>query len=251
MHSHAATIRVPAREDAFEAALEGLTRLDAGLMQQQQLPPLYESGVRYRDEKRDVWKHAVDVAGEGYGDCEDLAAYRAAELRVSGEDPDARVAVYKSGPNRYHAVVARGDGQLEDPSRALGMGQRMNRQSDTANVVGDDPTPGENAITFEVVTIPGGWGRRAGYRGYIRIPFGKPTAPGATPQALMTVGPQATSVPEAAKAAAKTAATAFLTNPAVTTALQAVPGGPLAAAALADPKIQSAIKTGLSKLKFW
>jgi hypothetical protein len=46
---------VPARADAFEAALEGLTRLNEGLMQRgAAIPPLYEAGVRYRDEKRDV-----------------------------------------------------------------------------------------------------------------------------------------------------------------------------------------------------
>ena len=61
------------------------------------------------------------MLASGWGDCEDLAAWRAAELRKSGEDPRAHVAVYQSGPRRYHAIVGRGDGTTEDPSRKLGM----------------------------------------------------------------------------------------------------------------------------------
>src|SRR5262245_53395466 len=122
--THVPKFRIPARAEAFSAALEGLTRLNESLMHRERVPPLYQAGVVYKDEPRDVWRHALDVAGEKWGDCEDLAAYRAAELRVSGEDPGAAVTVYQSGPNRYHAVVGRGDGTMEDPSRVLGMGQR-------------------------------------------------------------------------------------------------------------------------------
>ncbi len=249
MKTHAATFRVPARADAFEAALEGLTRVNEGLMQRESIPPLYEAGVRYRDEPRDVWRHALDVSGEKWGDCEDLAAYRAAELRVSGEDPEAHVTTYQSGPNRYHAVVARSGGLIEDPSRVLGMGQKMNQRhrNRSANIVGDDPSPGENALTFEIVTIPGGWGRRAGYRGYLRFPLGM--VPGAaSPQALMTVGPMAPTPAAATQATAQSAAKALLTNPAVSAALSLVPGG-----AAASQTIQAAAPLlkkipGLSKI---
>jgi hypothetical protein len=55
----------------------------------------------------------------GGGDCEDLATWRAAELRAVGEP--ARVIVYRSAPSVLHAVVRRGDGRIEDPSRRLGM----------------------------------------------------------------------------------------------------------------------------------
>lgn len=88
--------------------------------------PLYESGVRYSQEGRgdEVWQ-AVPVIRDT-ADCEDLACWRAAELRVSGEDPDARAVARGKplAPGRvlYHVVVQRGDGTIEDPSRKLGMG---------------------------------------------------------------------------------------------------------------------------------
>jgi hypothetical protein len=248
VNTHSATFRVPARADAFEAALEGLTRVNEGLMQRENIPTLYEAGVRYRDEPRDVWRHALDVAGEKWGDCEDLAAYRAAELRHTGEDPGAYVTTYQSGPARYHAVVARSGGLVEDPSRVLGMGQKKTRTNmrHSANIVGDDPLPGD-AITFEVIRLPGGWGKRAGYRGYLRLPLGTP--PGAlTPQALMTVGPLSATPAAATQAAAQSAAKALLTNPAVSAALSLVPGG-----AAASQTIQAAAPLlkkipGLSKI---
>lgn len=116
-----ATLTIPARSAAFDAALEGLTRVDERLLATGKFPPLYSAGVVYRTEPREVWRHVADVYTEGWGDCEDLAAWRAAELRVSGQDPDARVGTYRSGRRRYHAVVVLGDGSIEDPSRRLGM----------------------------------------------------------------------------------------------------------------------------------
>jgi hypothetical protein len=105
----------------YEAALEGLTALNQQLLGTFEMPPIYDAAVRYRKESRDVWRHAMDVARSGWGDCEDLASWRVAELRNSGEDPAAAVHVYRSARRRYHAVVARGDGSIEDPSYILGM----------------------------------------------------------------------------------------------------------------------------------
>ncbi len=248
MRSHAAQIRVPARADAFDAALEGLTRVNVGLMQRGDpaIPALYESGVRYRDEPRDVWRHAADVAAEHWGDCEDLSAYRAAELRVSGEDPDAHVTTYQSGPSRYHAVVARGDGTLEDPSRVLGMGAPKMRRHQSFNVMGEDPTTPTDAITFEVVRIPGGWGKRAGYRGYLKLPLG--SIPGLANQVLHTLGPEKGTPAAAQTAAQQSAAKALLTNPAVNAALSLVPGGQAASQTIqaAAPLLKKI--PGLSKI---
>lgn len=56
-------------------------------------------------------------------DCEDLASLAAAEYRYTGIDPGAEVYVYKTGPHLSHVVVRRGDGSLEDPSLAAGMGR--------------------------------------------------------------------------------------------------------------------------------
>lgn len=116
-----AVIHVPTSAVMYEAAIEGLTTLDAQILQHLRLPSIYDSGVVYHREPRDVWRHVGDVYKSGWGDCEDLAAWRAAELRVSGEDPAAHVHVYQSGSRKFHAVVARGDDSIEDPSYILGM----------------------------------------------------------------------------------------------------------------------------------
>ena len=104
-----------------EAAAEGLTLVNVDQMRRRVFPPLYSSGIRYKVESGEHWQPAAALLAARRGDCEDLAAYRAAELRVSGQDPDAAVAIYKSRPRVYHAVVKRGDGTIEDPSLRLGM----------------------------------------------------------------------------------------------------------------------------------
>jgi hypothetical protein len=224
-----------------------LTRVNEELMTRSNVagaayPPLYESGVRYKNEPRDVWRHCADVLGEKWGDCEDLSAYRAAELRVSGEDPGAAVRTYQSGPGRYHAIVRRGDGSLEDPSRELGMGSRPMRGPRHVTILGADPTPEQPGITFEVVPIPGGgWGRPKGWRGVLRMPVGA-MLPG---QAILQAGP-----PAATPAAAiKSVAAAVTSNPSVQNAIanelaKVVPGGETAKALLQQPAVKSLIQAG-------
>lgn len=117
-------INVPATlgARAVEAALEGLAELSTEEHRTTRLPPLYTSGVRYERERgTENWLTPAEVLAAGKGDCEDLAAYRVGELRASGADPLARIVIERTGPRTLHAVVRRGDGQLEDPSRALGM----------------------------------------------------------------------------------------------------------------------------------
>lgn len=83
---------------------------------------LYESGVRYSpDDATEEWLPIPILYQRRVGDCEDLAAARAALLRFTGEDPEARAFAYRSRPNTWHAVVMRGDGTIEDPSARLGM----------------------------------------------------------------------------------------------------------------------------------
>jgi hypothetical protein len=189
------TMTVPTSAAAFSAALEGLTRLNELLIKQHDVPPIYEAGVRYRREKRDKWKHALDVQADGVGDCEDLSAWRAAEMRVSGEDPGARVEVYRSGPRKFHAIVERSDGTTEDPSRVLGMGQEgigaMNEGKKARRKyarelaqyckgirkvpltpsggtpwigVGADPEPDNQSVTFDLYKSGQGWS------GIVRLP---------------------------------------------------------------------------------
>jgi hypothetical protein len=91
-------------------------------------PLLYESGVRYRPEDgREEWD-AIPWVLENWrtkrqgSDCEDLAAWRAAELRVRGENASCTWVAYREpGKLVYHIRVRRGDGSLEDPSVLLGM----------------------------------------------------------------------------------------------------------------------------------
>jgi hypothetical protein len=98
-----------------------------------ELPPLYDSGIVYRREPkgREWWESAADllgIAADLEGDCEDLAAYRVAELRYY-EDEDAIVRVVRTTRGTFHAVVEREDGDIEDPSRiAVILERRRNRR---------------------------------------------------------------------------------------------------------------------------
>lgn len=83
------------------------------------LPLLYNSGIRYKRDPDERWQTPRETYEKGYGDCEDLALYRAFELRRGGFP--AKVKVYRPRPGLLHVFVDRGDGRFEDPSRALGM----------------------------------------------------------------------------------------------------------------------------------
>lgn len=88
-------------------------------------PPLYQAGVHY-EFNRDRWQDIPTVIARGEGDCKDFTAWRVAELRQKG----IRAAVHVTereifGPDgkthMYHVLVRLPNGQLEDPSRILGM----------------------------------------------------------------------------------------------------------------------------------
>ena len=117
--------------DTLNPALEASAavaekQIEAGLV-----PPLADA----IEQKSVVWAPEPSQQGfegfdlptqcldRGWGDCDDLAPWWAAELRVSNIDPDAKPIVYQSGPKRWHAVVQRGDGSIDDPSRWAGMGK--------------------------------------------------------------------------------------------------------------------------------
>lgn len=138
---------VPSQLDASEkqavldAALESVTRANEGLIARGL--PLFEDagpGKNFRwkpeppgDEHFDL---GSTVLRRGWGDCDDLAPWHAASLRATGQDPNARAIVIPSAsgvPGRWHAVVERANGAIEDPSLAAGMGQRVS---------GDDGTRG-------------------------------------------------------------------------------------------------------------
>ena len=107
-------------------ALEASTRVAQAELARGRAPSIAEGirrGVRWRpeppgDESFDL---PSDVMARGWGDCDDLAPWRAADLRLSGEDPRARAIAIPSGPRRWHAIVERSNGEREDPSRWAGM----------------------------------------------------------------------------------------------------------------------------------
>ena len=117
-------------ERDLKFALAVLTVLDMEQIRQHRLPPLYASGVRYRREQPkqcwapvnggcEDWLTALELLRQGVGDCEDLAAYRAAELRLAGEK--ATAFPRPNGVMGWHIQVRREDGSIEDPSAKLGM----------------------------------------------------------------------------------------------------------------------------------
>lgn len=128
-------------ERAIELLLESLAAWNVELLSQMRrrniaFPRLYESGVRYERERNWIqlpdgriervgledWIDCLEAVRRGQADCEDLACWRAAELRLEGLP--AKVLFFigeHDGRRLFHIIVDRGDGQLEDPSRALGM----------------------------------------------------------------------------------------------------------------------------------
>lgn len=127
MGSALPSLGIPSKADMFAAALEGLVQVDGLVMDRcPDLPRVYDSGARWKAIPHNNWRRADQIACEGWGDCEGLSAWRVAELRRDGEDPDSRVGVYHTGPKKYHAIVIRGDDNIEDPSVLLGMKPRPN-----------------------------------------------------------------------------------------------------------------------------
>lgn len=126
------------RKEALDAALEAVTIANKGLYRKGVMPRisgLIKSGqVKWKpeppgDEHFDL---ATTVIQRGWGDCDDLAPAWAGQLRASGTDPQARAFVRRSGPTRWHALVRRGDGTIEDPSRHAGMGHSVSGEGDGA-----------------------------------------------------------------------------------------------------------------------
>lgn len=129
-------------KECILSLVEAFARIDEVQMRFRPMPPLYQAGVRYKEDVEairatvcgdrscgdevpvDEWQDATTLLEKRLGNCKDLVAYRVAELRLSG-DRSARPAVLKgkdpSGRIIYHVVLLHGDGKVEDPSAALGM----------------------------------------------------------------------------------------------------------------------------------
>jgi hypothetical protein len=123
-----------AKMHVLSSLLDALTLANvAYLLSHPHTPNLYESGVRYEEEPpgRDEWQDIADTIARRRGDCEDLACWRIAELRVRSRETRATHGVTVSEiPDRrrpgrfvttFHIRVVHEDGSIEDPSRILGM----------------------------------------------------------------------------------------------------------------------------------
>lgn len=133
------------RKDALDAALEAVTRATTPLVARKKVPlaaaAIRAGLVKWKpeppgDEHFDL---PTTVLARKWGDCDDLAPWHAASLRAAGTDSGARAIVKKSGPNRWHAVVQRSDGSIDDPSRAAGMGSGKSSVVGGVQLVGAAP----------------------------------------------------------------------------------------------------------------
>jgi hypothetical protein len=144
--------------------LESVTRLNQALLRQGLVPRLStllrRRKVRWAPEPRGHGEHfdaADTVVARGWGDCDDLAPFWAAELRETGVDPHARVTIKRTGPHRWHAIVRRSDGSVDDPSAAAGMPSSV----DGVAIAHDRPLRA-GAPVVDVANWPGwGWLARA------------------------------------------------------------------------------------------
>lgn len=106
------------------------------------VPPLYASGVYYEEDPpgREDWRDCYTVLKRGKGDCDNLVAWRVAELNAAGiaaepvikyqQVPKAVMVqmghptemVPEDGILMIHCSVRHPDGRIEDVSKNLGMG---------------------------------------------------------------------------------------------------------------------------------
>ena len=127
------TVSVPADPGCLDALAEGLVLLDVAQLERARAagvdtPSIYACGARYRREHGgERWQSVAEMlqSRPPSGDCEDLAAWRVAELRLTGED--ASVRIVRTSRGTFHAVVSYSDGTIEDPSRILHAAERRQR----------------------------------------------------------------------------------------------------------------------------
>lgn len=125
-------------DGALGYLLDCLTNIDCEqLSTYPKIPLIYNSGVRYfHDGNDDPWMDVLSILSahraaladnsRAIVDCEDLACWRAAELRVRfGVDanPTWIRRMRSDGKQLIHIFVRLPNGSFEDPSRIMGMGK--------------------------------------------------------------------------------------------------------------------------------
>jgi hypothetical protein len=86
-------------------------------------PSLYQSGVKYmREGQSENWQATPVLLKSRFGDCEDLACWRVAEIRNQGGKARPFIRWRRYGSfYLYHVLVEHDGGRMEDPSKLLGM----------------------------------------------------------------------------------------------------------------------------------
>lgn len=111
---------------AIESAVETLARANvAYLKKHPKTPPLAKANIHYERELKlggaERWQTIPEILKTGRGDCEDLSAWRIAELRVRGYRAKPHV-TGKRG--KWHIQVKVKYGKktvIYDPSKEMGM----------------------------------------------------------------------------------------------------------------------------------
>jgi len=102
--------------------MEALVQINKTYITSHNVPPLYKTDVIYKIEDGEYWKDIANILKDGWGDCEDLACYRIAELQSIGIAARPYIKWRKiDNVWVYHALVWRPGNKIEDPSLALGM----------------------------------------------------------------------------------------------------------------------------------
>lgn len=118
--------RYPRPLRALEAWFEALVVSNCQYLEDHPaMPALYAAGVVYASEgSPEVWRDIPTIYADGWGDCDDLACWLAAELRVKHKRRAIVSLRQRPGSSTVHAVVVDADaGVTHDPSRVLGMGR--------------------------------------------------------------------------------------------------------------------------------
>lgn len=119
-------------------ALETLTAINKWQLRQKDYPLLYKSGIYYKTKPPAVeWHDIPTLLRDGFGDCKDLVAYRVAELDhyygikckpcIKWKFIDYQIIndegiIETQRILLIHVMVKWPNGQIEDPSKILGMG---------------------------------------------------------------------------------------------------------------------------------
>lgn len=108
--------------------LETLVQINEWHLRRDRYASLYQSGVFYKEEPpgEEEWLDIPSLYQQGFGDCEDIASARTAELRHSGV-PAMPCISYKDFNvggkvvTLVHVLTLWPDDSVEDPSKKLGM----------------------------------------------------------------------------------------------------------------------------------